>query len=721
MKIMKCVTMGPPEAGKTQLKRALLGDFTEAETSTPASTRATPAVEILVAGEKKWVHLDFEQLQAAAQKTASTRKLSERSTWEDPAFHSQLGNDRKYTSEEPSDEEYFPEKPEEVPIYNVQNRDVQIRDVGRQEFHDLKQEVMKTIPRSKSGDDGINIQKARLIYMVDSGGQPSFLDFHPVTATSAATYLLVYNMEEGLDAKPKMTYRKPKNYPTQNLPDSTQSNLKIIHRSLLTLYHFQPRYHEMHKRLAQLMKNNFKKPTCNPPIIVVGTRRKKSTKEDECRLKSLYQQIPPMGEMTTNCFVDSCNRNCTGIQELQCLVSDDASTCFFRLPLSWFWLHLMFLALGSGEASKLQALTFSDLRDMCSKENLVSSDVEFEAMVTVFHSLGVFSCPDLELPQGLNDRLVFTNPNLLFGYVTKILEIPFRVLPKAGKRSLAHLQLWGELTTNALKELDIPDTLGSYPGFHKRLLKWLVHWGLAAEMEQEGKWFIPSVLPPKPITFHTSINENPFPPFPLSISFLQESSDNFTFHYLPEGFFPHFVVKLIKAGYTLSKNDPDHLEAEILPRCRDAIFIIRRKQKFNAKITFNISLIGEATHHSVHMYPADRSAPNARQEAGAVLAELKHKIEETNESLYHRTNDRIAICCPCPCSSKDGRLIDQHIACVDPGEDGCIGITCLHPKRPQMGSWEGTSTDEVLNEVMSGFHSKSGKSVHFHCNSTVLL
>ena len=328
--------------------------------------------------------------------------------------------------------------------------------------------------------------------------------------------------------------------------------------------------------------------------------------------------------------------------------------------------------------------------------------------------------PDLELPQRLEDSLVFTNPNLLFGYVTKILEIPFRVLTKAGKRSLIHLQLWGELTTNALEDLGIPDTLGSYQGFHERLLVWLVHWGLAAEIEQEGKWFIPSVLPPKPITFHILIDENPFPPFPLSISFLQESSDDFTFHYLPEGFFPHFVVKLIKAGYTLSSNNPDHMEARI-PRCRDAIFIIRRKQTFNAKITFNISLIDEATHLSVHMYPADRSAPSVRQEAGAVLAELKHKMEETNKSLYHRTNNRIAICCSCPCSSKEGRLRDQHIACVDPGEDGSIGITCLHPRRPQMGSWEGTSTDEVLNEVISGFHSKSGKSVHFHCNSTVLL
>ena len=693
--------MGPPEAGKTQLKRALLGDFTEADTSTPASTQATPAVDLMVPGEKKWEHLDFDRLQAAVKVTVKERKFVQKPSWDNS---SNTNTNQRSDSKEHS---HTDNQSSRLPERNMY-------------FHDLNEEILKTMADSKFHDRKIDIQKARLIYMVDSGGQPSFLDFHPVTATFAATYLLVYNMEEGLDTKPKMTYRKPRDYPTRNLPDSTQSNLEILRRSLVTLYHFQPRYHEMHERLAQLMKNNFKKPADKPPIIVVGTRRNQSTEEDEDRLQSIYEQIPPMEEMTTNCFVDSRMPNSTEIQELRHLVCDDDSTCFFRLPLSWFRLHLMSLALGSGEAigHTLQALTFSDLLDMCLKENLVSSDVELEAMVTVFHSLGVFSCPDLELPQGLEDSLVFTNPNLLFGYVTKILEIPFRVLPKAGKRSLSHLQLWGELTTNALKELDIPDTLGSYQGFHKRLLVWLVHWGLAAEIEQEEKWFIPSVLPPKPITFHTSINENPFPPFPLSISFLQESSHDFTFHYLPEGFFPHFVVKLMQAGYTLAKNNPSKAK---IPRCRDAIFIIRHKDKFNAKITFNISLIDESTHLSVNLYPADRSAPNARQEAGAVLAELKHKVEKTNESLYHRTNDRIAICCPCPCSSKEGRLRDQHIARVDPGDDGSIGITCLHPRRPQMGSWEGTSTDEVLNEVISGFHSKSGKSVHFHCNSTVLL
>ena len=82
MKVIKCVTLGPPEAGKTQLKHALLGDFTPIKKSTDASTQATSAVEIMVAGEQKWEPLNFKQLQSAMQTTATKEDLPQRPTKE---------------------------------------------------------------------------------------------------------------------------------------------------------------------------------------------------------------------------------------------------------------------------------------------------------------------------------------------------------------------------------------------------------------------------------------------------------------------------------------------------------------------------------------------------------------------------------------------------------------------------------------------------------------
>ena len=89
VKVIKCVTLGPPEAGKTQLKHALLGDFTPIKKSTNASTQATPAVEIMVAGEQKWEPLNFKQLQSAMQTTATKEDLPQRPTEEDTRSESQ--------------------------------------------------------------------------------------------------------------------------------------------------------------------------------------------------------------------------------------------------------------------------------------------------------------------------------------------------------------------------------------------------------------------------------------------------------------------------------------------------------------------------------------------------------------------------------------------------------------------------------------------------------
>ena len=327
VKVIKCVTLGPPEAGKTQLKHALLGDFTPIKKSTDASTQATPAVEIMVAGEKKWEPLNFKQLQRAMQTTATKEDLPRRPTNEDTRSESQKqSSNKERILEDHSPADVNPSHKDD-PSYKYDTshkNDPFERKISTHpspatyyigHFHNLKGKVMEAILRSQSSDANINIHGAKLIYTVDSGGQPSFLDFHPVTATFAATYLLLYNMEEGLDTKPKMTYRK--DYPTIDLPNSSQSNLEIVCRSLFTLRHFKERYREKHERLTSLMQVNFKPPRDDPYIIVVGTRRNEATlKEDKKILKSEYMRIPSVKEVVKTHFVDSLDHNSKEIEHL---------------------------------------------------------------------------------------------------------------------------------------------------------------------------------------------------------------------------------------------------------------------------------------------------------------------------------------------------------------------------------------------------------------------
>ena len=720
--------MGPPEAGKTQLKRALLGDFTIAEESTPACTKATPAVEMMLASETEWKPFEFEHLKTLSLQEDLPRVSPRITTVTNTTTICSVENDSHSSLDFIVEAVSDPQPDQSIPGYttsrsNTSESSLAIRrQKNTESFHSLLMSVTESLAKSNCCNQ--NFKSMKLIYMVDSGGQPSFLDFHPVTATFAATYMLVYNMKEGLDAKPEMSYRTP--IPTKKLPPSTKTNLEILHRSMLTVHHFQARFDQQHDKIIELMKDEFKfrAAPATPPIFIIGTRKvQSSTSSHSKKLKPLYQNIPSLKRTTSLKFVESTSPNCEGTKELRDAISNEDSLCSFRLPLSWMKLHLMSVALESdckSESSykELQVQAYSNLREMCLHQNVVRSREEFRSMIMIFHSLGVFSCPDLEFKetrdQQIEECLIFVNPNMLYGFVSKLLEIPFINLKKWRNRpSLKKLQLDGELTVTALKDLDIPDMIGTCDGIHKRLLSWLVHWGLAAPMDVGGKLFIPSVLPLQPIgNFFSPFRMTPFDPFPLNFCFIYDSTMNYTFHYLPEGFFPHFVVTLMKEDYTLLENDTELEDNEIPPRCRDAIFLIRQRSKFpGAENTFNIHLVDESTHISIHMFPADLKAKGTRREAGRVLAQLKWKIEETNEKLYHRSHDKIALCCKCTCGPEQG-FPECHLARIDAGNDhDQIQITCLHPKRVRQPAWEKDLTDNLLRTVVQTFHQTSGMSM----------
>ena len=84
-----------------------------------------------------------------------------------------------------------------------------------EQFAALRASVEEELKEADS-DEVKGLDKIHIIYLIDSGGQPAFFDIHPVIATSRAVYLLVYNMEQGLDHKPMIAYWR-KDFPTKQL------------------------------------------------------------------------------------------------------------------------------------------------------------------------------------------------------------------------------------------------------------------------------------------------------------------------------------------------------------------------------------------------------------------------------------------------------------------------------------------------------------------------
>ena len=720
VEIIKCVTLGPPEAGKSQLKKALSGEFETSSESTPVSTAAEVVMECFVQEELAWNKFDQKELQSSLLATVVRRRYDAhqsqfRTVQEQPAKKTPTSGGRSFLahafgkvkrkvakafSKQRSDRVL----PDPMLVRRVQE-DVHNQDDVRisETFSKLTDEVISRYSQA-TGDE--RLHHIRVIHMVDSGGQPSFFDFHPMVATSRSIYFLVYNSQEGLLARPKMTYRKPSTFRTKILPNPSQTNLDMIKRSFHTLHHCKEKFLRMEQELKnRLSDDNVTLGSDDVlPVIVVGSRKSQQIqdeKEASELLKSHCCQIQTWKHTQKQVvLVDSLDPSCSGVKKIRQAVSDAESKFKIRFPLLWFQCQLIFW---SADDPALSVMPYYKLKQLCTQHQLVVSDDEFLAMLTTFHMLGIFSCPDIDhiavnpgSAEGLHQSPVFTKPDVLYSQISSILEIPFRDLEAPGQRlaeigSLEDLQRSGVLAAKSLELLGIQDTLGSFTGFHQFLLKCLVRWGLAAEVSQDPlQLFIPSILPPYPVAIVTP-SESPIPSLALTIT-TEDTGD----YYVPQGVFPHFVVSVMKRhsdGYGLDVGVGD-----ATPRCRDVISF-RKTPRKNTQFPYNIQVVDRIDHISVHITPARKGKDGTFQwsplDCRVIIEDLKHSMEEAYSNLYQKSQlCSVIICCRCnlcPLSEKK-----DHLAHLNP--EG-LTVRCLSRECKEMCE---ENCDGVLEAILEG-------------------
>ena len=751
VEIVKVVTLGPPEAGKTQLKKALTGQFENSTQSTPVSTEADVVMECFVEGESKfaWKQFNSSELQSSLCATVEKNMYD--------TSHSQFHTTQKdtnkgkgrvplpVTGEERLNTEPVLE-PEQVSVEGevVHSKEDTTSPTTRKvdlpterEFSALTKRVVRQYPR-EFGDN--YLKKVKLIHMIDSGGQPAFLDFHPLVATSRALYLLVYNSQEGLLACPALTYRKPTEFPTKSLPNPSQTNLAMIKRSLHSLHHCKDKLLKMEDTMRDRLGDNV---TIDPsdvlPIIVVGSRKAQQCQEDPSHLlKSHCCSIPIWDDTQPNVvLVDSLTPSCSGVKELRETISKTESKFKIRFPLLWFHCQLMFW---STDDPSLSALTYHHLQKLCMKYKFVSSGEEFLALITTFHMLGLFVCSGIDRiredpndSDSLYNSPIFTKPDVLYRQISKILEIPFRDLesPKcnltpAQRKSFKDIQREGIISAASLQLLGVPDILGSFTGFHSYLLQSLVKWGLAAQVSQDLglaaqvsqdslQLFIPSVLPTRSEA-HRALSQSPIPQLALTIiagkskevlTTITEKSDD-SYH-LPQGLFSHFIVSLIEhkgGGYEVRKG-----RGKAEPRCRDVMTLTKdvcQKTEF----PYTICTVDSIDHISVHIVPGRKDEKGQpkwdHRDCAIIVRDMKQCMEEAYSRLYQRsTQSQVILCCLCTCDlAKD----KKHLARVD-----CERLTLRCLSQECLGVHEQdcqVDLKAILKETNCKCHSMLD--IHFH-------
>ena len=677
VEIVKCVTLGPPEAGKTQLKSALVGSFDHSDESTPMTTGAEVVMKRYIQGKTSWEPLTRDRLRKSLHTTVKMKKFVECASTS--AIETDSPSD---ISEALGVEQQSLQPRKEEGSRALQEDRADGERVLQEDFAALKASVEAGLMKTDA-EGGEDLQQVRMIHLIDNGGQPAFFDIHPVIATSRAVYFLVYNMEEGLDAKPRITYRK--DFPTKELPNANQSNLDMIKDSLLTLHDCKQKFIKMEEELHHWFGDSMSDSADGMPILVVGTRKKEECMAsesqkltEECNRLPIWNEVRDYTDVGTKLFaVDSMDKDCPGLKSVQDAI--DEAECFFklRLPIAWFFCQLIFWSADRD----LHVLTYADLRDLCLKEDLVADADEFLAMVRTFHLLGIFSFPylDQELTPDVqwepDDKPVFTNPDTLYQEVTKILEVVFRHLEKTKqmnpiqKKCLKALQSDGRFNMDTLGHLGIPDQLGSYNGFQSYLLERLVHWGLAAKLANEtshgaagnstSDYFIPSALStcnkePRDFT------ESPIPVLAYTFC-LEISSATDTYNYVPQGMFPHLIVHASRRGYKI-------------PRSADCLFrnaAVLSTEASHSGYAYNVMVVERRDRVTISIDPAHKER-YSRDDCQKIVCDFKEAMEAAYYGIY-RTPHNVTVGRECQC----GRLPPSHLAKVIHCQDGHCVMQCL--------------------------------------------
>ena len=571
-------------------------------------------------------------------------------------------------------------------------------DLSSTEFNRLYDAVKELAPASAITTKGLSLH---YVHLMDNGGQPAFFALHPMIATSRATYLLVYDMEKGLNKEDKYTYRKKKG--ESPLVMGTYTNLDVIQRCLLTIENLQGKF----QHVESVVKPQDGNASIECSVLVVGTRDDTNppVRDQDKELETAFRSYPAWKngvlprENNMKLFpVSACSKDCLGVKEVQQRATSKDFRLTMDIPISWFHCYLLFWYAkverihkskkekeeGRLEQapSQLEVLPYESFFKVCKK--IIPREDHILDMVQAFHYLGLFFFPALNQAKPgwkpNKDEPVFTNPDLLYGELTKVLEFSFtEAFPYPHSNSpkkLNQLKHFGELTPAIMECLGIPDHLGLLPKFRIWLLEQLSTWGLAAELPKSDQdnnddpvYFVPCVLQP-----FQEQDDNPntdCQPNLLASALCISLTicDKYCTYYIPNGAFTHFIVNLLNTFKyeRVTRNEKQSIFSDyviLMRKCDSkdfgctALTWIKHKYKLTVR-DVNTQCIRIAIQCTLRGVECDWN--DVRQ---IILDELKPNLEEACNRMYCKQGSNqfemvVASDCTCTAYSK------QHLAKLD--------------------------------------------------------
>ena len=382
------------------------------------------------------------------------------------------------------------------------------------------------------------------IHLIDSGGQPQFLDVLPLLFRTESLHIVVTRLDQELDDKSEVLFhRNGENvYP---FPD----RLVLTNRQLI-------------ERACQMAKAQAISGKVVPKVLVVGTHKDKLGSDSEAKIKKINEELMDVFQKYNDVLI----RKLTGevifainamapvgkerqryTEELQKSILNAARETGDKIevPLKWlvFQLHL----------DKIGPIVHIS---ECYKtgKKLGMGEREVEIALKYFHKVALL----LYYPDDVPD-LIFTRMDPLIGRLSRLITTSF---PGCSVNTP-----YNELRQKGLFHKTFLDTVfesiyRSEELSNNDFLKLLECLKIAVPVENDN-YFLPSALSLKP-----PVDDSPFPMSCVPLVFTWNKQ------FLPHGFFLTFVVEL------LQKSTENHyFELIDVTQCRYVLQVMVAKHK----------------------------------------------------------------------------------------------------------------------------------------------
>ena len=369
------------------------------------------------------------------------------------------------------------------------------------------------------------------LYLMDTGGQPEFHEIMPLIFNGPALHMVFFNLAFNLDDSILIQFCQQDSTGAMITYKSSYTGKQMIYQLLSNLYCLSKDL-SLQSMSAAVLIGTHSDQQGRKMIENINNSLKQLLSNTEFHDQGFLTYPTKGKESTIFIPVNNYSGDENEIQQLQAFLKQviDDRFCPIELPSSWLLFHVL---LRQRYESSPGVCTLAESRNLAKSCGLDEDDVP-KVLRYIHQHLGTILF--YEEVQGLNE-LVICDPNLLFRSLYNLVAISF-----AGDRAYntfaAEIKKTGEITAALLKHIS------SHPSYslltNEHIISLLKHFKILTEL-REGVYLMPCLLRlDHSFELSHQLFQDLYPP-PLLI--------RFEGNYIPVGVFSALVVKLSQSSW----------------------------------------------------------------------------------------------------------------------------------------------------------------------------